>query len=598
MLKGRKKQSRWTLVDQSFMSLFITFSLIEITNRGSGIIDGLFVSNFLDTDSIASVGIAKTIYSVTRIISGMLTVGTQSRCSHELGKGNIEGFNRIFSSMFFIAAAVSAVCTAALLLWARPLAVLMGASGKGAALADGASLYLRGIGVGLPALILAPFVSAACNLDSAKKRVRRSGIVYFVCNCAFDLIAVKCGFGVFGIGLATALGTYLQLAYLLLHFRTNDRMLRFTKFDISCGEVKDTLLLGTEKALRSLSKVISPTIINRIILLFGGTIAMSAFSVQKDLLSFAEIATIGIADATALQAGVYYGEMNREFIHAIGKTAHKFCFVFLGIVCAIMVIFANPVARIYISEQGELFNMVVFSSVMTGLYAPINGLVRSRISYLNAVKKTRNMQIMTFLSSIVYTIISAFTLGKLFGAYGVLASDLMRVVLLMLTVWIYYAIVTKKLFPSPDDYLALPDSFDLNPGDVISLDIRDAEDVSLVAEQIQLFCRGHKIDSKTGMKAALCFEELAVNIISFGFPKCKGQPGIDLRLVFSKEEMVMRLRDNCPMFDVERYIAQEIEKTEMQEDIRLGLKMIGSLVDNISYVHSLENNNVIVRFPI
>ena len=60
----------------------------------------------------------------------------------------------------------------------------------------------------------------------------------------------------------------------------------------------------------------------------------------------------------------------------------------------------------------------------------------------------------------------------------------------------------------------------------------------------------------------------------------------------------MRLRDNCPMFDVERYIAQEIEKTEMQEDIRLGLKMIGSLVDNISYVHSLENNNVIVRFPI
>ena len=149
--------------------------------------------------------------------------------------------------------------------------------------------------------------------------------------------------------------------------------------------------------------------------------------------------------------------------------------------------FANPVARIYISEQGELFNMVVFSSVMTGLYAPINGLVRSRISYLNAVKKTRNMQIMTFLSSIVYTIISAFTLGKLFGAYGVLASDLMRVVLLMLTVWIYYAIVTKKLFPSPDDYLALPDIFDLNPGDVISLDIRDAEDVSLVAEQIQLF---------------------------------------------------------------------------------------------------------------
>ena len=138
--------------------------------------------------------------------------------------------------MFYIAIAVSAVCTAALLLGARPLAVLLGASGKGAGLADGAAMYLRGVGIGLPALILTPLVSASCNLDSAKARVRKSGIVFFVCNCAFDLIAVKCGFGVFGIGLATAVGTYIQLAYLLLHFRTKDRMLRLTKFSISFGE--------------------------------------------------------------------------------------------------------------------------------------------------------------------------------------------------------------------------------------------------------------------------------------------------------------------------------------------------------------------------
>jgi anti-sigma regulatory factor (Ser/Thr protein kinase) len=144
----------------------------------------------------------------------------------------------------------------------------------------------------------------------------------------------------------------------------------------------------------------------------------------------------------------------------------------------------------------------------------------------------------------------------------------------------------------------LPDSFDLSPGDVISLDIRDKEDVSLVAEQIQLFCMGHKIDVKTGMKAALCFEELAVNIITFGFPKCKRQPGIDLRIVFAKNEMVMRLCDNCPAFDVERYIAQEIDRTEDKTSIRLGLKMISSLAENISYVHSLENNNVIIRFSV
>lgn len=116
-----------------------------------------------------------------------------------------------------------------------------------------------------------------------------------------------------------------------------------------------------------------------------------------------------------------------------------------------------------------------------------------------------------------------------------------------------------KVFPSVKDYLTLPDAFYLSPGDIISLDIRDTEDVSLVSEQIHLFCRGHNIDDKTQMNAALLFEELAKNIIQFGFPECKKTPSIDLRLVFTEKELIMRLLDNCPMFNVDRYIAQQVE---------------------------------------
>lgn len=84
-----KKSNRWQMIDQSFLSLFVTFSIIQLVNRGSGIIDGVFVSKFLDADSIASVGI------------------------------------------------------------------------------------------GLPAIVLAPLISSACQLDSAKSRVRKSSLVYY-----------------------------------------------------------------------------------------------------------------------------------------------------------------------------------------------------------------------------------------------------------------------------------------------------------------------------------------------------------------------------------------------------------------------------------
>ena len=72
MSSNNKKANRWALVDQSFLSLYITFSLIELTNIGSGIIDGLVVSNFFDSDSLAAVGIASPMFDVERYIAQAL----------------------------------------------------------------------------------------------------------------------------------------------------------------------------------------------------------------------------------------------------------------------------------------------------------------------------------------------------------------------------------------------------------------------------------------------------------------------------------------------------------------------------------------------
>ena len=598
MAQKTTKLNRWSLVDQGLLSLFLTFSLIELTNRGSGIIDGLFVSRFLDAQSIAAVGVAKTIYSLIGIVAGLFTVGTQSRCAHDLGRGDVNAFRRSFSAMFTVATAASLAFAAVMFFGARQVAFLFGASGKGAALIDGAAAYLRGIAVGIPPLVLAPVLSSVCQLDSAGGRVRRSGLVFFAGNCALDYALLKAGMGVFGVGLATSAAMYAQLFYLLLHFRQKERMLRFVKFRIGVREVFEVLSQGTERALRSLGNFISPTIVNRIIIYFGGTLAMSAFSIQKDLISFAEIFAAGLADATALQAGVFYGEMNGETLQAMGRSAQKYCMIFLGGISAVLLLFCRPIASIYAAAGSELWRMIVFSAIATAVYAPLNGLVRPRISYLNAVKRKWNMQIMTFLSSVVYTVLSALLLGSLFGAYGVLAADVLRALLLLATVWLYYAVKTKRLFPRPYDYLSLPENFALGPGDVISLDIRDRDDVSLVSEQIQLFCRGHKLPARTGVRAAVCFEELSLNTIEYGFPHCKKQPGIDLRVVFTDDSLILRLRDNCPAFDVERRIAQKISEAEDPAEAGLGLSLIAGLADNIRYVHSLDNNNVILRFPL
>lgn len=587
---------RWRILDQSLLSLLFTFALIEFTNRGSGIIDGLFVSNFLGANEVAGVGIARTIYPLTGAVSGMLAVAIQSTCSHKLGKGDVKEFNRVFSSLFYISVSISIVLTGILIACAKPIAVMFGASGSGAGLTDIAAEYLVGIGMGLPAILLTPVMSVALQLDSATSLVRVSGIIYFVGDCVLDYVAVKLGMGVMGIAMATSVATSAQFLFLFAHFLKKDRMLKFTKFDSSFKEVIDALGHGTERTLRSLGRVASLAILNRIILLFVGTMAMSAFSIQKDFISFVEIFAGGLANATSLQIGVSYGEVNSEAVRATGKSVHKYCNLFLGGAGVALILFRRIFAGMYISEPGELQNLVIIGAVFTGFYAPLTGLVRSRISYLNAIKRKKSMQILTILSSIVYTPLVAFILGYIFGACGVLATELVQTILLLLTIVIHYQINTKKIIPAVDDYLCLPEEFDLPPGDVISLDILNADDATLAAEQIQLFCKGHGFDNNIAMKAAICFEELATFTIRNGFPRSRGgKPSIDLRVVVAENNLVMRIKDNCPAFNVEAEIAKE--KRDMDpEDIRFSLVVLGALAENINYVHSLDTNNVIISF--
>ena len=598
ILRKRNNPDRWKVLNQSFYSMFITFSLIELTNVGAGLIDGLVVSNFLDAQSMAASGIAHPIFSIAGVFGGMFAAGMRTMCTKELGRGDVAGFNRLFSATMYLGTAFSVIVTVILLLTAKPLAMFLGASGKGAELAGLAVQYLRGILLGLPALIMTGVLASAVQLDSGRKRVMASSILCSALNVLFDFIAVAARMGMFGIGLATAVAQYCSVAYLFIHFRTKDRMLAFVPLDTDLKEMLRLLSNGSEKAVRRLSNIVKPVFMNKLIIFYGGAMAMTAMSVENSVTDFTSFFAVGLADATALMVGVFYGEMNEQGIQQSARCVLRYCNIFCGGVCALFLVFARPIARLYISEPGELLDMTAFAIRIIALQVPLDGILRPRITYLQATAHIRNMQILTIISKLIFVIIAAFVLGYAFGAYGILASYLVSSFLSLLTMRLYYSFKSRKTVPELNDYLDLPEHFSKGPGDVIELDVRDEEDVTFTSEQIRLFCKGHKIKDSVGFKAAVCFEELTSNIILHGFPKCKKDPGIDLRIIYDPKELVMRIQDNCPAYNVEQQIAIAVNDDTLAPEEKLGLRILGGMADSITYVHSLETNNVILHFPL
>jgi Na+-driven multidrug efflux pump len=88
---------------------------------------------------------------------------------------------------------------------------------------------------------------------------------------------------------------------------------------------------------------------------------------------------------------------------------------------------------------------------MFALEAPLYGLLRLRIAYLQAVNRNRDMQLLSVLSILIYIVLAAAVLGAVFGAYGILAAFPVSDFLSLATVWACCSFKTRKLLPSKSE---------------------------------------------------------------------------------------------------------------------------------------------------
>lgn len=594
----KSNANRWDISHKMFMSLFWTGSIIEFSQVGAAFVDGLVISRFLGAEAIAAHGIVNPIYSILGIISGLLAIGMQVKCSQAIGRGNRNDFSRFFSVTVYVGSVISIIVMVLVLCFAKPFTVLLGASGNAANLLEPASDYLFGLGLGIPAIIMEAIFAPACQLDSGRKTIQNAALADAAANIILDIVAVKIGLGILGVALATAFSRYLNLILQLTHFLKKDRMLHFVKPDIPVKEFLLMLANGSEKAIKRASNTIRPIILNAIIIAYGGTTAMSALSVRNNFSNFAEIFGAGIAAATALLVGVYFGEINGEAIDEIDSYSKKMIGIFSGTICILMLVFAKQIAGLYIVEDGEVLKMTTFVIRMLAIQNPLQALLARRIKYLQSIHRKHNMNLLILASNLIFVILSSVVLGMLFGVYGILASYTVSDALSLIAVMVFYSVKCKKLIPSRKDLLNLPEEFNHGPEDEISWDIRDIEDVSLGAIQIDLFFKGHNLDERIAKFAELSFEELSANIIKHGFPQNhSSSPAIDFRAVVTGDIFVIRLRDNCPEYDVTKHIA-EVNAPDADKLRNIGIRIVSNIASDISYLHTFETNCVIVRFDL
>ena len=323
------------------------------------LIDNVIINRFLGINAIASYELANPILLSIGAVGGMLSAGIQVSCSKSLGSGSQEETNRGYSTAVLFSLAVSFLFMAAVLLFRRPIARVIGAGSEGEIHAMTVD-YLTGFTIGAPgsmfALVMVPFL-----VMSGKNSLLIAAVTAMtVSDIVFDLLSVFVfGGGMFGMGLASSLSYYAAVAVGLTYILSRKSIYRFSLARFSFSKALELIRNGVPTAVNMASSILLVFVLNRLFMRTGGAPAVAAFAVVSGISNASNSISTGVNGVSLTLTGILYQEEDRHGLKNVLSALFR-CGVVLGLcVGLVLAVFAPVFVGLFLPDPGRTRYMAV-----------------------------------------------------------------------------------------------------------------------------------------------------------------------------------------------------------------------------------------------
>ena len=587
---------RDNIIEDTFFASFLVFVLSSLTSSIGQLIDGVIIGQCLGVDSIAAYGLISPLMFVFVLFGAIISSGSRNRFTKLVGEGKLDEANGIFSLSWVLAVGMALICMVLILIFSEQISILLGASGNAAHLLDKARAYLIGVSLGLPAMNGIRVLSAYMIIDGDKNRTVIATLVMTIVNILLDLFVAFVIHGdTLEMGITTSIGYYVSLFILLQHFERKDILLKFDIDKIKWKERFNIIKIGLPTGVCRVSNTLRSAVMNNMLALVASSGAIAAYTVHRSTDGLLNPITIGMADTVALIAGILLGEQDRPKMRTLLKVSVYATFVYtLGV--AVLVYFnASSLAGLYIKDDPEALTYATRAVQCYAFGMPFYGLNLIYQNYLQGIGKNKLSSFIGFLLEGGLLVVSAFVLLPIYKqeaiwiAFPVTQFIMLIIYSVIILVYNYkYKIKRKKPW---DRVLLLEDSFDASEEDKIDRTVYSMDEVVELSEAAWDFCTKHGCDHRVRYTISLCIEELAGNIIKYGFSDGKYHAA-DIRVIKNGDNYLVRMRDNCMLFDPKKQLEQFSD-----EDLstHYGLRMAFSMAKDIQYTAMINLNNLVIH---
>ncbi len=384
-----------------------------------GVVDGLFVSNFVGKSAFSSLNLIYPFIMIFSAVSFMLGTGGCALVAKLLGENKKKEANEVFSLIICTLIVVAILCATFGVAFIENIAVFLGATPE---LLQDCVAYGSIMLMALPGFMLqTTFQNFVVVADKPKMGLWLS-ILSGCSNVLLDYVFIVIfKWGIAGAAAATGLSQILGGVIPLIYFisKKNTSSLRLVKPKWNPRALLQSGANGASEMMTSVSMSLINMLYNFQLMTFIGANGVSAYGIIM-YISFVFLGVfIGYTIGVIPIIGYHYGAQNREELQSLLKKS------LILVACAAIVltllaeVFATQLAFIFVGYDAQLLALSTMALRLYAISYIFSSLNIFSSAFFTALNNGKVSALISFLRTLVFQAIMILVLPYVFGIDGI-----------------------------------------------------------------------------------------------------------------------------------------------------------------------------------
>lgn len=383
-----------------------------------GVVDGLFVSNFVGKTPFAAVNLVMPFIMILGGFGFMIGTGGSALVAKTIGEQKKEKANKYFTMMIIFTIICGIILSVTGIVFMRPIAKLLGATDS---MLKDCVIYGR-IALSFNTCfmlqnVFQTFFSAAEKPKLGLITTVAAGIT----NMALDALFIGVfKWGVAGAALATGISESIGGIFPLIYFlRPNTSLLRLTKTGLSVKILIRACINGSSELMSNISGSLISILYNFQLMRFAGENGIAAYGVLMYIQFIFVAIFIGYTIGTSPIISYNYGAANYNELKNLLRKSSLLMYT-AGIIMMIAAwILAAPLSNIFVGYDEELFNMTIYAFKVLSFSFVLTGINIFASSFFTALNNGEISALISFLRTLVFRMFFVLFLPIFFKLNGI-----------------------------------------------------------------------------------------------------------------------------------------------------------------------------------